>query len=118
MPRLKRRPQASSRRPPPAGRVNGGRVCDLMARPLFTVGHRAAASARARRVAADSTLRESDGRRVGAAVVEAAQRWGADLIVAGTHGRRGLDRLFLGRVAEGVARTAPVSVLLVRGGTR
>jgi len=41
MPRLKRRAQATSRRPPPAGRVNRGRVCDLMARPLFTVGHRA-----------------------------------------------------------------------------
>jgi len=79
---------------------------------------RAATSARARRVAADSTLLESDGRRVGAAVVEEAQRWGVDLIVVGTHGRRGLDRLLLGSVAEGVARTAPVSVLLVRGGTR
>ena len=32
-----------------------------------------------------------------------------------THGRRGLDRLPLGSVAEGVSRTAPVSVLLVRG---
>ena len=79
---------------------------------------RAAASARARRVAADSTPRESDGRRVGAAVVEAAQRWGADLIVVGTHGRRGLNRLLLGSVAEGLARTAPVSGLLVRGETR
>jgi nucleotide-binding universal stress UspA family protein len=55
---------------------------------------------------------------VGAAVVEEAQRWGVDLIVVGTHGRRGLDRLLLGSVAEGVARTAPVSVPLVRGGTR
>jgi nucleotide-binding universal stress UspA family protein len=79
---------------------------------------RAAASVRARRVAADSTLLESDGRRVGAAVVEAAQRWGADLIVVGTHGQRGLDWLLLGSVAKRVARTAPVSVPLVRGGTR
>jgi len=79
---------------------------------------RAATSARARRVAANSTLLESEGRRVGTAVVEEAQRWGVDLIVVGTHGRHGLDRLLLGSVAEGVARTAPVSVLLVRGGTR
>ena len=41
MPRPKRRAQATSQRPPPAGRADGGRVCDLMARPLFTVGHRA-----------------------------------------------------------------------------
>ena len=40
MPRPKRRSQASTRRPPPAGLANGRRVCDLMARPLFTVGHR------------------------------------------------------------------------------
>jgi len=50
--------------------------------------------------------------------VEAAQRWGADLIVVGTHGRRGLNRLLLGSVAEGLARTAPVSGLLLRGETR
>ncbi len=79
---------------------------------------RAGASARARRVAADSSLLESDGRRVGVAVVEAAQRWGADLIVVGTHGQPGLDWLLLGSVPEGVARTAPVSVPLVRGGIR
>jgi len=53
--------------------------------------------------------------RVSDAIVEEARRWGADLIVTGTHGRRGLDRLLLGSVAEGVARASPVSVLLVRG---
>ena len=79
---------------------------------------RAVASARVRRVAADSTLLESDGRRVGGAVVEAAQRRGADLIVVGTHGQRGLDWPLLGSAPEGVARAAPVSVLLLRGGTR
>jgi nucleotide-binding universal stress UspA family protein len=46
--------------------------------------------------------------------VDEARRWGADLIVVGTHGRRGLDRLLLGSVAEGISRTSPVSVLLVR----
>jgi hypothetical protein len=33
---------------------------------------------------------------------------GADLIVVGTNGRRGLSRLLLGSVAKGVARTATV----------
>jgi nucleotide-binding universal stress UspA family protein len=63
----------------------------------------------------ETRLCESDGMRVPAAIVEEARQWGADLIVVGTHGRRGLDRLLLGSVAEGAARTAPVSVLLVRG---
>jgi hypothetical protein len=39
--------------------------------------------------------------------------WAADLIVIGTHGRRGVDRLMLGSVAEGVARLSPLPVMLV-----
>jgi len=38
----------------------------------------------------------------------------ADMIVVGTHGRRGLRRLFLGSVAEGVVRLAQCPVLVVR----
>lgn len=75
----------------------------------------ALAAAHQARLEAESALLESAGRRVSAAIAEEAKRWGADLIVVGTHGRRGLDRLLLGSVAEGVVRTAAVSVLLVRG---
>jgi len=38
----------------------------------------------------------------------------ADLIVMGTHGRRGFQRLLIGSVAEAIARVAPCPVLLVR----
>lgn len=38
----------------------------------------------------------------------------ADLVVVGTHGRRGLARLLIGSVAEGVVRLAPCPVLIVR----
>jgi len=38
----------------------------------------------------------------------------ADLVVVGTHGRRGLRRVLLGSVAEGVVRLAPCEVLVVR----
>jgi nucleotide-binding universal stress UspA family protein len=48
------------------------------------------------------------------AIVEAASEWPADLIVMGSHGRRGLDRLLLGSVAESVVRHAPCSVHIVR----
>jgi nucleotide-binding universal stress UspA family protein len=48
------------------------------------------------------------------AVAEEAKQWPADLIVIGTHGRRGVRRLMLGSVAEGLARVATLPVLLVR----
>jgi nucleotide-binding universal stress UspA family protein len=54
------------------------------------------------------------GARPSDAIVAEAARWRADLIVVGTHGRRGLHRLLLGSVAEGVARASNVPVLLVR----
>ena len=48
------------------------------------------------------------------ALIAAAQQQAADLIVLGSHGRRGLQRLFLGSVAEHVVRNAPLPVLVVR----
>lgn len=57
-------------------------------------------------------------RRVPSLIVGEAGRWGADLIVIGTHGRRGISKLLLGSVADGVVRTATTSVLLVRGAGR
>lgn len=50
---------------------------------------------------------------VAAAIADAASVWPADLLVLGTHGRRGVERWLLGSVAEGVARRATVPVLLV-----
>jgi nucleotide-binding universal stress UspA family protein len=46
-------------------------------------------------------------------VVDAVSELGADLVIMGTHGRRGLSRLTLGSVAERVVRLAPVPVLTV-----
>ena len=48
------------------------------------------------------------------AVAAEARRWPAELIVLGTHGRRGVGRLMLGSGAENILRCAPVPVLLVR----
>jgi nucleotide-binding universal stress UspA family protein len=47
-------------------------------------------------------------------IVEAASQWPADVVVVGSHGRKGLARFLLGSVSEGVARHAPCSVLIVR----
>jgi nucleotide-binding universal stress UspA family protein len=62
-------------------------------------------------IAVEGTVVCSDPRE---AVVETAEKLKADLIVIGTHGRRGLKRALLGSVAEAVVRTAPCAVLVVR----
>jgi len=48
------------------------------------------------------------------AIVKAAEEFGADLIVMGTHGRKGVSRMFMGSVAARVVATAPCPVLTVR----
>lgn len=50
------------------------------------------------------------------AIVDYASDEGVDLIVMGTHGRRGLDRYLVGSVTERVVRRTEVPTLVVRGG--
>ena len=49
-----------------------------------------------------------------AEIVKVAKLWSADLIVIGSHGRHGFDRLILGSVAESVSRSAPCPVLVIK----
>jgi len=65
-------------------------------------------------VKVDTFLFDSMVARVSETVIEQAKAWNADLIVIGTHGRRGVGRILLGSDAEQIVRTAPVPVLLVR----
>jgi nucleotide-binding universal stress UspA family protein len=58
-------------------------------------------------------LRTGDARDV---ICQTASEVEADLIVMGTHGRRGLSRALLGSVAEYVVRTSKIPVLTVRSG--
>jgi hypothetical protein len=76
------------------------------------------AAGRERAVAAgvgvDTLCVECFARRTADVIVEQAASWPADLIVLGTHGRRGASRVLLGSDAEQVLRLAPVPLLLVR----
>ena len=65
-------------------------------------------------VACEPQLIETLGGRVADQIVKQAKDWSADLIVMGTHGRRGLERLAMGSDAELVLRLSHVPVLLVR----
>ena len=69
------------------------------------------------KVTAETKLIEIDkfGQRIPEIIVKEADDWPADLIVLGTHGRRGFSHLLLGSVAEGVVRLANKPVLLIRG---
>lgn len=64
-------------------------------------------------VKVDGVLLESIGGAAAELIVGQATQWPADLIVMGTHGRRGIRRLAMGSDAEGVVRSAHVPVLLV-----
>ena len=77
---------------------------------------RLAARARAEGVEADTVQVDSVLRPVSAAILEEARRSNADLIVMGTHGRRGMKRVLLGSDAEAVLRESAVPILLVRAG--
>ena len=63
---------------------------------------------------AEASTFETVGDRVADVIIREARKWKADLIVIGTHGRRGVQRMVLGSDAEAVLRTSPVPVLTVR----
>lgn len=72
------------------------------------------ATAKAAGLEADTMLFDKFGERLAETVCDGAKLWGADLIVLGTHGRRGVGRLLMGSGAEQIIRIAPVPVLVVR----
>lgn len=63
----------------------------------------------------ESALLETIGGRTPELIIADAKEWSAELIVMGTHGRRGARRIALGSDAELVLRSSPVPVLMVRG---
>ena len=75
---------------------------------------RGAARAQALGARTETVLVEGRGRRLHEYVGEQVAGWPAELVVIGTHGRRGVQRLVLGSDAEDVVRHSDVPVLLVR----
>jgi nucleotide-binding universal stress UspA family protein len=79
---------------------------------------RAEAKVRKRGIEVETVLKETLGKRAADEIVKHARRWRADIIVLGTHGRRGLSRMLMGSDAEWVLRETPTPVLLVRSPMR
>ena len=90
------------------------RFLESFARGRQEAAAKAEAKARRWHIEVDTALLATRGRRAADLIVKQAKRWCADVIVRGTHGRRGLSRMLLGSDAEMVVREAPVPVLLVR----
>ena len=65
-------------------------------------------------VECDVKMRRTTRGKIYEQILQEAKEWKADLIVLGTHGRTGAERLLLGSDAEQVARHTDVPVLLVR----
>jgi nucleotide-binding universal stress UspA family protein len=103
---------------PEMGGAGADRMLNLMRGVGKEILEKALAASRKRGVKATSILVESITRPVADMIVAQARRSRADVIVLGTHGRRGLSRLVMGSDAEGVVRAAPVPVLLVRAPAR
>lgn len=75
------------------------------------ITERAAESLKRTGLPTDTAVREGDPRST---IVDKADQWRADLIVAGSHGRTGLTRWLLGSVAQAIVEHASCSVEVVR----
>ena len=92
-----------------------GDVFTLLKEAGQAVVEQARLTVQAAGIPVEASLFDSLSGRLCERVAEQVQAWGADVIVLGTHGRRGVERMLLGSDAEQIVRTATVPVLLVRG---
>jgi nucleotide-binding universal stress UspA family protein len=99
------------------GYANPAEIWEAMAKSGRDILEKAAAAVAEAGLETDTKLIEinTPGRRIPEVIAEEADAWPADLIVVGTHGRRGLSHVFLGSVAEGIVRVSAKPVLLIRG---
>ena len=91
-----------------------GDVIEVMRQSGRKILDDALALARAEGVQGDTQLFDNFGERLAEVVADSATRFNADLMVVGTHGRRGLGRVLMGSGAEQIIRLSPVPVLVLR----
>ena len=96
------------------GAVFAGELIDQLRQQGRRLLDECAALCKKKGIAVETVLLERVGGQAGTLIIEQAQDWPAELIVMGTHGRRGLKRIVLGSDAEYVIRHAGIPVLLVR----
>jgi len=96
------------------GAIYSGELVDALRESGRTLLLKAEEQVKAAGLQVETALLEAHGGQAGDAIAKDAELWKADIIVLGTHGRRGLGRLVMGSDAEQVLRQAKVPVLMVR----
>ena len=91
-----------------------GELLELLQKDGAEILEKGLATVREKGLPVDGMLYENLEKTVQQRVIAEADSWKADLIVIGTHGRRGVRRMVLGSSAEGILRGASVPVLLLR----
>lgn len=89
-------------------------ILDVLRQNAEEVIGKATALAQEAGITAETEVIETVGVRPSIQIVKASESWGADLIVMGTNGLRGLSRFVMGSDAEHVVRASEVPVMLVK----
>ncbi len=97
-----------------AGDFNVTYMIDIMRDNGKKIISKANAAAKKAGISADSKTIESVGGRIAALIITEADQWPADLVVMGTHGLRGFNRLIMGSDAEHIVRNSDAPVLLIK----
>jgi nucleotide-binding universal stress UspA family protein len=95
--------------------VYGSDALEVLRTAGRTILDAAEGTVRREGIKTNSVLLESCGERASDLILSEAQAWSADVIVMGTHGRRGVARIVMGSDAESVVRACSIPVMLVRG---
>ena len=104
--------------PPVGGGFAVSELYDLIRQAGEKLLRRTVRQCRRHEIECDSKLYVAIVDRASDTILDEAKKWRADLIVMGTHGRRGIRRLAIGSDAEQVVRGARVPVMLVRATDR
>ena len=96
------------------GAGDTGDILGLLREAGGAILSKAEANVQAHGLEVDTVLNDSFAGRVCDPVLAQVGGWGADLIVPGTHSRRGVGRLFMGSDAENIVRASTIPVLLLR----
>jgi nucleotide-binding universal stress UspA family protein len=90
-------------------------IDDILRKNAKKVIKKAEMAANKAGVNAESKIVEAIGARVSKYVLEQIDEWPADLVVMGTHGLRGFQRMVMGSDAETIVHNSPIPVMLVKG---